>query len=112
LIYSYRKLLTRLLGSARNLDDPNHEVHQDAKDWLDEEFNPENLGIDEINARLRRIKSRWSARGHSILPPVKVPVQRVNESGERGRMVKGVVPDIRIFSDISEGGLGLSPTDG
>ena len=38
------------------LDDPNHEGHADAKDWLGEGYDPNFFDLDEINRRLRRIK--------------------------------------------------------
>ena len=38
------------------LDDPNHEGHEDARDWAGDDFRPEVFDIDEVNARLRRIK--------------------------------------------------------
>lgn len=38
------------------LDDPNHEGHEDAKDWLGEGYDPAYFDIEGINARLRRIK--------------------------------------------------------
>lgn len=38
------------------LDDPDHAGHEDAIDWLGEEYDPGRFDLDEINKRLRRIK--------------------------------------------------------
>ncbi len=38
------------------LGNPNHEGHEDARDWVGEDFRPEAFDIEEVNARLRRIK--------------------------------------------------------
>lgn len=38
------------------LEGPNHEGDEDAREWLGEDFNPEYFDVEEINARLRRIK--------------------------------------------------------
>lgn len=38
------------------LDDADHEGHEDAADWLGAEYDPEFFDLEEVNARLRRIK--------------------------------------------------------
>lgn len=38
------------------IQDPNHEEHSDLVDWLGEDFNPEAVDIEEINAALRQFK--------------------------------------------------------
>ena len=38
------------------LDDPQHPVHEDARDWLGENFDPEFFDLEQINRQLRRIK--------------------------------------------------------
>lgn len=38
------------------LNDPSHEGYEDAREWLGEGYDPECFDIEEINARLRRIK--------------------------------------------------------
>ncbi len=39
-----------------SLDDPAHAGHEDARSWLGEDYDPEFFNLEEINARLRRIK--------------------------------------------------------
>ncbi len=38
------------------LDDPAHEGHEVAKDWLGEDYDAEFFDLEEVNRRLRRIK--------------------------------------------------------
>lgn len=38
------------------LDDPAHEGHEVAKDWLGEDYDAESFDLEEVNRRLRRIK--------------------------------------------------------
>jgi len=38
------------------LADPQHEGHEDAKDWLGEDYDPEFFDLEQVNRQLRRIK--------------------------------------------------------
>ena len=38
------------------LDDPEHPGHEDAREWLGEEFDPEMYDLEQVNRQLRRIK--------------------------------------------------------
>ena len=40
------------------LEDPNHELYQDARNWLGADYDPRLLDLSEVNPRLRQLKIR------------------------------------------------------
>jgi hypothetical protein len=47
------------------LGDPQHEEHEERRDWLGGDFDPEAFSIDEANRRLTRLQKRRSKAAHS-----------------------------------------------
>jgi len=43
------------------LADPNHEQHQEMRDWIGGEFDPQAFSVDEVNRKLAPKRRRSSA---------------------------------------------------
>jgi hypothetical protein len=53
----------------RVVADPSHEMHQEYREWLGDEFDPEAFDLDEVNAAL----TAWHKRRRPVAPPVARP---------------------------------------
>jgi hypothetical protein len=40
------------------ISDPKHEQHEEFRDWVDDDFDPEAFSVDEINRRLAPLHRR------------------------------------------------------
>jgi len=69
------------------IQDPEHEEHEDALEWVGGEFDPEELDLDEVNEELRHLR-RWlgKRKGKHVL-------QAAFTKGDLVRVKPGVVHD-------------------
>lgn len=51
------------------IQDPEHERHDEFREWLGEEFDPDAFSIDEVNRRLARLRPRTGKAARGWVPP-------------------------------------------
>jgi hypothetical protein len=78
------------------IHDPEHEEHEDALEWVSDEFDPEEFDLDEVNEGLHRLR-RWLGRRKG-----KHALQAAFAKGNLVRVKPGVVHEH--YPDIPLGG--------
>ncbi|MHC4402546.1 MAG: IS1096 element passenger TnpR family protein [Planctomycetota bacterium] len=78
------------------IQDPEHEEHEEALEWVGGEFDPEELDLDEMNEELRRLR-RWLGKRKG-----KHALQAAFGKGDLVRVKPGIVHDQ--YPDIPLGG--------
>jgi len=78
------------------IQDPEHEEHEDALEWVGGEFDPEKFDLDEVNEELRYLR-RWLGNRRGKHAP-----QAAFAKGDLVRAKQGIVHDL--YPDIPLGG--------
>ena len=78
------------------IQDPEHDEHEDALEWVGGEFDPEEFDLDEVNEELRHLR-RWLGKRRGKYPP-----QAVFAKGDLVCVKPGIVHDQ--YPDIPLGG--------